>query len=162
MAHLHNPQCVSLFLGWRWGRVSFTSSTMCLPLEWLIYIIHNVSPSSLGGGGGGAHLQSTMCLPLPWVEVGEWLIWGRGSFTSSTMCLPLPWVEVREGLIYIIHSVSPSTLGGGGGGAHLHPQCVSLDLVWRGEGGSCTVSPLEDANESHPHLHLDGDTLWMM
>ena len=41
-----------------------------------------------------------------------------------------------EGLICIIHNVSPlghnvspTTLGGGGGGAHLHnPQCVSLYL----------------------------------
>ena len=30
-----------------------------------------------------------------------------------------------EGLSCIIHSVSPSTLSEGGGGAHYHPQCVS-------------------------------------
>ena len=84
--------------------------------------------------GEGRALLHHPCLPLPWVEVGEGLI-------LSTVCLPLPWVEVGEGLIYIIHSVSPSTLGGGGGGEHLyHPQCVSLYLGWRLGRGSFTSS----------------------
>ena len=56
--------------------------------EGLICIIHNVTPSTLGGGGGGAHLhRQSVSLYLG----------GRGSFASSE---------------------SPSTLGGGGGGAH--------------------------------------------
>ena len=99
-----------LTMWWRWGRGSFASFTMLLPVpgmevgEKLIYIIR-VSPSTLGGGGGGAHLNS-QCHPL---YVG-WR-WGRGSFTSSPECLPLRWVEVGVGLIYIIHRVSPSTLG---------------------------------------------------
>ena len=139
---------------------------MCLPLpwvgEWLVCIIHSVSPSTLSRIGGGAHLYHPQCLPLPCVKVGEGLIciihsvspstlcesgggahlyhpqcvslyrewrWGRGSFVSSTVCLPLPCVKVGEGLICIIHSVSPSTVSGGGGGALLyHPQCVSLYL----------------------------------
>ena len=150
-AHLHHLQCVSLYLEWRWGRGSFVSSTVCLPLPWvevgegriciihsvcpstlseggggahLICIIHSVSPSTLSRGGGGAHLYHPQCVSL---YLG-WR-WGRGSFVSSTVCLPLPWVEVGEGLICIIHSVSPSTLSGGGGGALLyHPQCVSLYL----------------------------------
>ena len=46
--------------------------------------------------------------------------WGWGSFVLTTVCLPLPWVEVGEGLICIDHSVSSSTLGGGGGRAHLY------------------------------------------
>ena len=28
-AHLHHPQCVSLYFGWRWGWGSFASSTVC-------------------------------------------------------------------------------------------------------------------------------------
>ena len=90
-AVLHHPPYVSLL---PWVKVG----------EGLIRIIHSVSPSTLGEGGGGAHLHHPQCLPLPWVEVGE-------------------------GLIRIIHSVSPSTLGESGGGAHLYyPQCVSLYL----------------------------------
>ena len=123
-AHLHQSPST---LGRRWGRGSFASTTVCLPLPW----------------GRGSFVLTTVCLPLPWVEVGE------GFIASITVCLPLPWVEVGEGLIvhrpqcvslylgwrwgrgslWINHSVSPSTLGGGGGGAHLHqPQCVSLYL----------------------------------
>ena len=145
----------------------------------LIYIIHIVSPSTLGGGGGGVRLHhqsvslylggrgsfaSSESLPLPWVEVREELICivrvspctlggggggarlhrlsvslylgGRGSFASSE-CVSLPRVEVGVGLIYIIHIVSPSTLGGDGGGVRLHRQRVSLYLGWRWEGGAC-------------------------
>ena len=169
MAHLYHTQCVSLYLGWRWGRGSFVSSIVCLPLpclkvgeglfciihsvspstfgeggpstlgeggEGLICIIHSASPSTLCEGGGGAHLYHPQCVSLYLV----WM-WGRGSFVSSTVCLPLPWVKVGEGLICIIHSVSPSTLCEGGGGAHLyHPQCVSLYLGWRWGRGSFVSS----------------------
>ena len=104
------PQCVSLYLRWRWGRGSFTSSTVCLHLPWvevgegLICIIHSVSPSILGGGGGGAHLHHPQCVSI---YLG-WR-WGRGAFVSSTVCLPLPWVELGVGLIYIVHSVDLSS-----------------------------------------------------
>ena len=111
---------------------------MCLQLPWvevgegLTCIIHNVSPSTLGGGGGGAHLHNPQCVPLPWVEVGE-------------------------GLICIIHNVSPTTLGGGGGSDSFTSPTMCLPRPCM-EGGSCTISPLEDAKESHPHLHLEGVT----
>ena len=72
--------------------------------EVLICIYHSVFPSTLNGGGGGAHLHLPQCVSL----YLEWY-WGRGSLTSSG-CLPLHWVEVGEGLINIIHRVSPSTL----------------------------------------------------
>ena len=146
-AHLYHSQCVSLLLGW--GSGSFVSSTVCLPLtkvgEWLICIIYSVSPSTLGEGGGGAHL---ICIihsvsPSTLSEGGGvahlyhpqcvslYLGWGSGSFVSSTVCLPL--TNVGEWLICIIYSVSPSTLGEGGGGAHLyHPQCVSSLKVEEG------------------------------
>ena len=95
--------------------------------EGLICIYHSVSPSTLSGGGGVAHLHLPQCVSL----YLEWR-WGRGSFAFTTVCLPLPRMEVGEGLICIYHSVYPSTLNGGGGGAHLHlPQCVSLYLEWR-------------------------------
>ena len=85
--------------------------------------------------------------------------WGRGSFALTTVCLPLPWVEVEEGLICIDHSVSPYTLGGGGGGAHLHwPQCVPsslgrgggerahLPLGWRWIGGMVHLHDLQSVS----------------
>ena len=130
-AHLDHPQYVILYLVWWWGRGSFTSSTVCLPLP-------------LCGGGGGAQLHRPQCVSLYLV----WR-WGRGSFASSKLCLPLSWVVMQmkpslylgwEGLI-ITHGMSPSTLNGNGGGAHLHrPQCVSLYLGWWwGRGLICIV-----------------------
>ena len=98
--------------------------------EGLICIYHSVSPSTLNGGGGGAHLHLPQCVSLylewRWGRVHlhlpqcvslylEWR-WGRVSFASFTMSLPLPGKEVGERLIHIVR-VSPSTLGGGGGGA---------------------------------------------
>ena len=72
--------------------------------------------STLGVGGGGAHLHHPQSVSLYLVEVGE-------------------------GLICIDHSVSLFTLGVGGGGAHLHhPQSVSLYLVEVGEGFNFIVS----------------------
>ena len=48
---------------------------------------------------------------------------------------------VREELLCVIHSMSPSTLGESGGGAHLYyPQCVSLYLGWRRGWGSFALS----------------------
>ena len=75
--------------------------------EGLTCIIYTVTPSTLGGGEG----LTCFCEGLIFVERWE------GSF-ASYLCLPLPWVEVGEGLIDIVHKVSSSTLGGGGGGAH--------------------------------------------
>ena len=140
-AHLHPSQCHSLYLGWRWGRGSFAFTTVCLLLPWmevgegLICIYHSVSPSTLNGGGGGAHLHLPQCVCL----YLEWR-WGRGSFAFTTVCL-LPRMEVGEGLICIYHGMSPSTLSGDGGVAHLHlPQCVSLYLEWRwGRGSAFTT-----------------------
>ena len=51
--HLYHPQCASLYLGWRWGRGSFASTTVCLPLPRVGYTqchTHWVE-------GGGAHLH---------------------------------------------------------------------------------------------------------
>ena len=156
MREEHHPQCVSLYLGWRWGWGSFISSTECLPLprievgEGLICIVR-VSPSTLGGGGGLAHLHRqsvslylgwrwgrgslalSECLPLP-----GWRCW-RGSFASSE-CLPISWVEVGEGLICILHNVTPSAWDGGGGEAHLQCQNVSIYLGWRWGRGSFALS----------------------
>ena len=79
----------------------------------------------LGIRWGQAHLHQSQCVFL---GQGEGLI---------RIILPLPWVEVGEGLICIIHSLSSTTLSGGGGGAHLHhPECVSLYLGWRWGRGS--------------------------
>ena len=173
-AHLHHPQCVPHYLGWRWGRGSSASSRVCLPLPWvevgegLICITHSLSLTTLSGGGGGAHLHRPECVShylgggahLHHPECVSLYLgwrWGRGSFASSTVCLPLPWVEVGEGLICITHSLSPTTLSGGGGGAHLHrpecvshylaggvhlhhPECVSLYLGWRWGRGSFASS----------------------
>ena len=156
---LHLPQCVSFYLEWRWGRVSFAFTTVCLLLLWieveegLICIYHSVSPSTLNGGGG----KGLICIyqSVPWMEVGEGLI-----CIYHTVCLPLPWVEVGEGLICIYHSVSPSTLNVGGGGSHLHlPQCVSLYLEWRWGRGSFaftnhSVSPSTlNGGGGGSHLH---------
>ena len=50
----------------RWGRGSFASSTLCLPLPWwemgtgLICIIHNVTP--FGWSGRGSFASSIVCL----------------------------------------------------------------------------------------------------
>ena len=100
-AHLHKPQCGSLYLGWRWGRGSFVSSTVCLPLPWvevgegLICISHSVSSLYLG-----------------W-----W--WGRGSFASSTVCLPLPRVGYTQCHTRWVE----------GGGAHLHHPSYRSSVV---------------------------------
>ena len=141
-----SSKCVSLYLGWRWGWGSFISSTECLPLprievgEGLICIVR-VSPSTLGGGGGLAHLhRQSVSLYLGWR-------WGRGSFASFTMSLPLPGMEVGERLICNVR-MSPPTLGGGGGGAHLHCQSVSLYLGWRWGRGSFASFTI-----SLPYLH---------
>ena len=100
-----------------------TPSTLGEVGEGLICIVR-VSPSTLVGGVGGARLhRQSVSLYLGWR-------WGRGSFASSE-CLPISWVEVGEGLTCIV-GVPPSTLGRGGGEAHLHPsQCHSLYLGWR-------------------------------
>ena len=82
--------------------------------EGLKCIDYSASLSTLGVGGGGAHLHHPQSVSLYLMEV------------------------VGEGLICIDHSVSLSTLGIGGGGAHLHhPQSVSLYLVEVGEGLIC-------------------------
>ena len=96
----YHPQCVCLYLEWRWERGSFASFAMSLPLfafttvcllsrmevgEGLICIYHSVSPSTLNGGGGGSHLHLPQCVSL----YLEWR-WGRGSFAFTTVCLPLP------------------------------------------------------------------------
>ena len=106
-----------LTMWWRWGRGSFASFTMLLPLpgmevgEGLIYIIR-VSPSTLNGDGGGAHLNSQCHSLYIWWRWGGahlhhpqsvslyvgWR-WGTGSFTSSTECLHLPWWHMGTGLI---------------------------------------------------------------
>ena len=117
------------------GGEGLIASSECLPLHWvevgegLIYIIHRVSPSTLGSGGGGArfHRQSVSLY-----------FGGRGSFALSES-LPLPWVEVGEGLICNVR-VSPSTLGGGGG--RLHRQSVSLYFGGRGSFASSDSLPL--------------------
>ena len=81
-------------------------------------------------------------------------------------CVYLYLVEVGEGLICDDHSVSPSSLGGCGGGAHLHhPQSVSLYLggkwgqgsfasynnvtlfVWRGKGLICIVHSVSSSTK---------------
>ena len=111
----------------------------------LIFITHSVPNSTLGGGG--AHLHHPQCVSLYFGWMWGWgsfasslyFGWGWGSFASSTVCLPLLWVEVGVGLICIIHSVSPSTLGGGE--AHLHhPHCASLYLGESGGRGSFASS----------------------
>ena len=132
--------------------------------EGLICIIQSVFPSILGGGGGGAHLHHKQGVSDGGVREPHFhqpqcafvylsIRWGTGSFTSvavrlprmvggaqphhlSIVCLPLPWVEVGEGLICIIQSVFPSTLGGGGGGAHLHHK-----------------QGISDGGVREPHLH---------
>ena len=81
-AHLHHPQCHSLWV------------------EGLICIVHSVSSSTKIGGG--ANLYHPPC-------VSSSLGGDRGSFTIS-ITVYHPQVEMGEGLIYIIHSVFPSTI----------------------------------------------------
>ena len=58
-------------------------------------------------------------------------------------------MEVGEGPFYIDHSVSPSTLGGGGGGAHLHYHSVSPSTLGGGGGGAhlCVSLPWVEVGE---------------
>ena len=99
------------------SKASFSSSDNVVEvLEGFICISH--SAVILCGDGRSFVVRDDyhpqcVCLYLEWR-------WERGSFASFAMSLPLPGVEVGEGLICIYHSVSPSTLNGGGGGAHLY------------------------------------------
>ena len=112
--------------------------------EWFTCIYHSVSPSTLNGGGGGAHLHLPQCVYL-------YLEWRCGRVSFTTVCLPLPWVERLVFIIsvslpwvdwgegvggLILHNVTPSTWDGGRGEAHLHRQGVSLYLGWRWGRGS--------------------------
>ena len=139
-AHLHQPQCVSHYLGWRWGRGSSASSRVCLPLPWvevgegLICITHSLYPTTLSGGGGGAHLHRPECVShylgggahLHHPECVSLYLgwrWGRGSSVSSRVCLPLPLVEVRWGR-----------------GSFASPTvCLPLPWVEVGEGLICII-----------------------
>ena len=131
-----------LTMWWRWGRGSFALTTVCLLLPWveigegLIYIIHRVSPSTLGGGGDRTNLNHTQCYSI--CVKGEGLICILYNVTPST------WDRgVGEGLICIVR-VSSSTLVGGGGGAHLHPSqfLCPTSIPGGGEGLICIVGCL--------------------
>ena len=92
------------------------------------YIKRLFRSPSMASSPNRAPLHNSQCASLLF-----WARWGRGSFVSSKVCLLLPLVKVGEGLICIIQCVSLSTLGGGGGGAHLHqPQWafVYLGVRW--------------------------------
>ena len=128
-AHLSHLQCLSLYLGCRWGRGSSALSIICLQYVSLYLVCM---------WGRGSSASSIVSLP----HLGY--RWGRGSSALSTICLSLPGVSVGEGLICIIHSVSPSILCGGGGGARLHPPySVNLTCIgWRWGRGTFALSTM--------------------
>ena len=100
-AHLCHPRSVSFYLWWRWGRGSFVSSTVCLPLplvevgEGLICIIH----SGLGGGSFASFMSPS--------TLGEGLICIIYSVPPSTL-------GGSGGGAHFVSSRVSSTLGGGG------------------------------------------------
>ena len=99
-----------------WGGGSFALSA-CLPLPWARDNLHHTQCHFLCTEGEGI-----ICIVSSSTKIGGITVYqirGRGSFTSSTVLFSLLSVEMGEGLICVIHSVSPSTCGGGAHLCHL-------------------------------------------
>ena len=90
-----------------------------------------MSPTTLCEGGVGVHLHHPQCLPLPWWDMGT----RAHLHHTQSHSLWMEWV----GLICIIHSVSPSSLGGDRGA--FTSQCITLRWRW-GKGSFTVLFPL--------------------